>query len=119
MFTANDLVERFPALMEYKYSSTCNNRIFCNIIVIHLIANALKCLEIDLDGGQGPPRTVEPVEKKNKNKKIRRIKIFKTCLETGTCGNLLFAGLPAVRQCAPEDRATGQLDTCFLGFSTF
>lgn len=51
-----------------------------------------------------------------RRKIIIRIKLSKTCLERGTCGNLLFAGLPAVRQCAPEDPATGQLDTVFLVF---
>jgi hypothetical protein len=48
---------------------------FFNTIVGHLnILNALKCLEIDLDGGQGPPWTVEPVEKKNKNKSSKKDK---------------------------------------------
>jgi len=36
--------------------------------------NALKCLEIDLDGSQGPPWTVEPVEKKNKSKNNKKDK---------------------------------------------
>jgi hypothetical protein len=35
--------------------------------------NALKWLEIDLGGDQGPSWTVEPVEKKNKNKKNKTL----------------------------------------------